>query len=65
MAEVFRYGEKDQDRVTYSVLVLVTILAIIFVDYFELSFSGWILAHYYKHLIMTMTYEKSVFHVDK
>ena len=37
MAEVFRYGEKDQDRVTYSVLVLVTILAIIFVDYFELS----------------------------
>ena len=37
MAEVFRYGEKDQDKVTYSVLVLVTILAIVFVNYFELS----------------------------
>ena len=37
MAEIFRYGEKDQDKVTYSVLVLVTILAIVFVNYFELS----------------------------
>ncbi|MBL6891514.1 MAG: hypothetical protein ISR22_05635 [Candidatus Poseidoniaceae archaeon] len=37
MAEIFRYGEKDQDKVTYSVLVLVTIASIVFVDYFGLS----------------------------
>lgn len=37
MAEIFRYGEKDQEKVTYSVLVLVTIASIVFVDYFGLS----------------------------
>ena len=36
MAEVFRYGEKDQEKVTYSVVVLVAIASIVFVDYFEL-----------------------------
>ena len=37
MAEVFGYGEKNQEKATYSVLVLVTILAIVFVNYFDVS----------------------------
>lgn len=37
MAEIFRYGEKDQDKVTYCIVVLVAIASIVFVDYFGLS----------------------------
>lgn len=37
MADILRYGEKDQDKVTYSVVVLVGILSIAFFDYFDIS----------------------------
>lgn len=35
MAEIFEYGDKDQDKLTYLIVGLVTIASIMFVNYFE------------------------------
>lgn len=35
MAEIFEYGDKDQDKLTYLIVGLVTISSIMFVNYFE------------------------------
>ncbi|MBT7460242.1 MAG: hypothetical protein HN794_04290, partial [Euryarchaeota archaeon] len=35
MAEIFGYGDKDQDKLTYFVVALVSVICVVFVNYFE------------------------------
>ena len=35
MGEIFDYGEKDQDKLTYFILLLVGVGSMVFVNYFE------------------------------
>jgi hypothetical protein len=35
VAEIFGYGDKDQDKLTYFVVALVSVICVVFVNYFE------------------------------